>query len=386
MLKGQSIVCFANDFRGDPTSKHQVMRILSRDNRVLWVNSIALRRPSVSASDASRILNKIKGFFRGLDRENENLYIFTPLVLPLPASAMARRFNSWLLKVYLKHWMGKLGMKDIQLWTFMPTMVELAGRLGEKKLIYYCVDEWSEFSFIDKASIIDMEKRLIEKSDLVITTAEKLYQDKKRYNANTHLIRHGVDFDLFASALDPKTEEPEDIRDLPHPRIGFYGLIHEWIDLKTVEAIARAHPEWSIVLIGKVSTDADFLKEYTNVHFLGQRPYRSLAGYCKAFDVGIIPFVVNALTVNVNPIKLREYLAAGLPVVSTRLPEIEPYGEVVHLAATESEFIEGIEKALQETGPDWVARRQKAVAGETWQARVEEISRLVEEIDSQESN
>ncbi len=102
--------------------------------------------------------------------------------------------------------------------------------------------------------------------------------------------------------------------------------------------------------------------------------------------MGIIPFVVNALTVNVNPIKLREYLAAGLPVVSTRLPEIEPYGEVVHLASSESEFIEGIEKALQETGPDWVARRQKAVAGETWQARVEEISRLVEEIDSQESN
>ena len=380
MLQGKSIVCFANDFRGDPTSKHQVMRLLSKNNNVLWVNSIALRRPSVSASDASRIFRKVKSFFEGLDRENDSLYAFTPLVLPLPASSLARRVNSWLLKIYLRYYIRKLGMKDIQLWTFMPTMVEFVGKLKEKKLIYYCVDEWSEFSFIDKESIIQMERRLIEKSDLVITTAEKLYADKVKYNPNTHLIRHGVDFDHFAKALDPKTEEPEDIRNLPKPRIGFYGLIHEWIDLRLIEAIAKAHPEWSIVMIGKISTDSSFLNPYSNVHFLGQKPYESLGGYCKAFEVGLIPFVINALTVNVNPIKLREYLAAGMPVVSTKLPEIDPYREVVYLAEDDDDFIRGVEKALEQTGSEWIKKRQKAVEGETWLAKVEEISNLIEAI------
>lgn len=380
MLKGESIVCFANDFRGDPTSKHQVMRILSQENKVLWINSIALRKPSATASDASRILRKIKGFFRGLDRENDNLHAFTPLVLPLPSSPFARRINSWLLRIYLRYYLRKLGMKDIQLWTFMPTMVELVGKLREKKLIYYCVDEWSEFSFIDKETIRDMERRLIEKADLVITTAEKLYEDKKKHNPNTHLIRHGVDFHHFAKALDASTEEPGELRSIPRPRIGFYGLIHEWIDLRVVEEAAKAHPEWSFVMIGKVSCDASFLKPYSNVHFLGQKPYESLPGYCKGFDVGLIPFAINALTINVNPIKLREYLAAGLPVVSTRLPEITPYAGVVHLAEDAGQFIQGITQALNETGDEWVQKRQAAVAHETWEARVDEISRLVEAV------
>jgi len=380
MLKGQSIVCFANDFRSDPTSKHQVMKLLSRDNKILWINSIALRRPSVTVSDASRILNKLKSFFRGLDRENDHLHAFTPIVLPLPESKWARKVNSWLLRLYLRYYLRKLGMKDIQLWTFMPTMVELVGNLGEKKLIYYCVDEWSEFSFIDRDSILDMERRLIQKADVVLTTAEKLYEDKRRHNPNTHLIRHGVDFDHFSRALDGATEEPEDIRSLPRPRIGFYGLIHEWIDLKVAEVLARAHSEWSIVLIGKLSCDASFLEGLSNVYFLGQKPYESLPGYCKGFDVGLIPFVVNKLTINVNPIKLREYLAAGLPVVSTNLPEIAPYHEVVHLVDSAEAFVPAVEKALQEKSWEWIEKRQDAVAGETWQARVDQISELVDAV------
>ena len=201
------VFCFANDFRNDPTSKQQVMMLLSKQNRILWVNSIALRRPSVSAADASRIFGKIKGFFRGLDRVNENLYVFSPLVLPLPASRWARRVNALLLRFYLSYYGRKLGMKNIQLWTFVPSMVELVGKLGEKKLIYYCVDKWSEFSFIDKNSMEDMERRLAQSADLVLATAQHLHQALKRWNPNTHLIRHGVDFDFFSSALDEATVE-----------------------------------------------------------------------------------------------------------------------------------------------------------------------------------
>ncbi len=251
MLKGQSIVCFANDFRGDPTSKHQVMRILSAITRCCGFNSIALRRPFGQRFDASRILNKIKSFFRGLDRENDNLHIFysaglaiARLRLGAPIQLLAAESLSEAL------WMRKLGMKDIQLWTFMPTMVELAGRLGEKKLIYYCVDEWSEFSFIDKASIIDMEKRLIEKSDCDRDRGKTLPGQE------TVQFQHPPDsswsgfrpFRLGARSEDRRTRGHSGFASSTHRIL---RLIHEWIDLKTVEAIARAHPEWSIVLIGK---------------------------------------------------------------------------------------------------------------------------------------
>lgn len=382
MLKGESIVCFANDYRSDPTSKQQIMTILSGHNKILWVNSIALRTPRVSISDLKRIWEKVAGFFRGLDKINDNLYVFTPLVLPLPTSRLSRKLNVFLLKIYLRFHIRKLKLTEIQLWTFMPTMVEIVGKLQEKKLIYYCVDEWSEFTFIDRNSIVEMEKRLLHKADLVITTAQKLYEDKKRHNPNTHLIRHGVDFDFFSRALHPSTREPDDICNIPKPRIGFFGLIHEWIDVPLLEQIAAEHPDWSIVLIGKVAVEKTVasLKGMKNVHFLGQKSYSTLAAYCKGFNVGLIPFVVNPLTLNVNPIKLREYLAAGLPVVSTNLPEIAPYGEVVHIADTPSDFINSIKKALTEESAQWVEKRQLSIAAETWLSRVNQISELVEAI------
>ncbi len=383
MLKGESIVCFANDFRGDPTSKQQVMMLLSKCNKVLWVNSISMRAPSVSTSDISRIATKVKKFFVGLDKVNDNMYVFTPLVLPFPSSRVVRYLNTILLAIYLRYFMKKLGMTNIQLWTFIPTMVEIAGKLKESKLIYYCVDEWSEFSFLDKTVMIDMETRLLKKADLVITTAEKLYNEKKKQNSNTHLIRHGVDFDFFAQSLAPSTQEPDDIKSLPRPRIGFFGLIHEWIDFNILAAMAATHPEWSIVLIGKVAPgkDRSVLEQYRNIHFLGQRDYKTLPGYCKGFDVGLIPFAVTPLTLNVNPIKLREYLAAGLPVVSTKLPEMLQYNQVVHLAESPEEFVLATEKALYEKGETWIKRRQTAVKGETWQARVDLIGELIENIN-----
>jgi glycosyltransferase involved in cell wall biosynthesis len=382
MLKNTSIICFANDFRGDPTSKQQVMRILSENNKILWVNSIAMRKPSVSASDMSRIWSKLKSFFRGLDQINPNLYAFTPLVLPLPSSRFAQVVNRLLLLAYLKFFILKLGMKNIQLWTFLPNMVSLIGSLNEEKVVYYCVDEWSEFSFLDRDTVVKLERELLAKSDLVITTANKLYTSKLQYNPNTHLVPHGVDFDFFANALAPATQEPRDISGLPHPRIGFFGLIHEWVDLELIAAMATRHPEWTIVMIGKVVPEKDTtcVDALSNVVFLGQKDYAELPGYCKGLDVALIPFVLNELTLNVNPIKLREYLAAGLPVVSTALPEIFPYQSVVHISKTTDEFIRDTEKAVTEKGADWIRKRHAAVSHETWRARVEQISDLVEKI------
>jgi glycosyltransferase involved in cell wall biosynthesis len=374
MLRGENIICFANDWHNDPTSKHQVMKLLSRDNRILWVNSIGMRKPSVSSSDVQRILGKLKSCLRGLEQINPNLHVFTPIVLPLPSSVWARNINALLLRVSLWYYRRQLKLGDFQLWTFVPTMVEVAGTMGEKQLIYYCVDEWSKFSFMDSESMRAMEIRLIKKADTVFVTADHLYRDKVQFNKNTYLVEHGVDHEHFSRACAEELPVPADIRSIRKPVLGFFGLIHEWIDLDLIEYVARSRPEWSIVMIGKSSIDVSRFALHQNVHFLGQKPYESLPGYCRAFDVGLIPFVLNDLTINVNPIKLREYLSAGLPVVSTALPEVEKYRDIVQMATTPDEFIAGVEAALVQNSPADRELRSRRMSLETWESKVEFIS------------
>ena len=169
----------------------------------------------------------------------------------------------------------------------------------------------------------------------------------------------------------------EDIRPIPSPILGFFGLIHEWIDLGLLEKVAQAHPEWSIVIIGRVSVDVSRLKVYKNVHFLGQKPYSRLIQYCKKFDIGLIPFHLNELTLNVNPIKLREYLAAGIPVVSTPLPEVEKYENIVGIGRTPQEFIDKIEAVLATEDADKKRLRCKLMKTESWESKVSTIAQLI---------
>src|SRR5438445_346788 len=155
-----------------------------------------------------------------------------------------------------------------------------------------------------------------------------------------------LDVAHFARALDPTTGVPEDLRRLPRPIIGFFGLLADWVDMSLVRELALARPGWSFALIGKATTDLGALRGLANVYLLGQKPYSVLPGYCRGFDVGIIPFRRNELTIRANPLKLREYLAAGVPVVSTRLPEVARYEGLVHLADGVEGFLTAISAAL----------------------------------------
>jgi len=186
-----------------------------------------------------------------------------------------------------------------------------------------------------------------------------------------------VDLAHFSRALDTATPVPSDLASLPRPVVGFFGLIAEWVDLSLVRSVALAQPDWSIVLIGRVATDLAPLEGLSNVHLLGPRPYGELPAYCRGFDVGIVPFRMSELTLRANPLKLREYLAAGLPVVSTPLPEVARYEGLVHLAAGETEFVACLEEALARRTEADARRRVEAMRAEGWERRVEEISEIL---------
>jgi glycosyltransferase involved in cell wall biosynthesis len=375
------IVAFAKDWHEDPTSNHHVLRELARTRRVLWLNSIGTRKPQLgSARDLGKIRRKLGELTRGPINVENDLWVATPIVLPFPHSRVARAINRQILRATIRALRLRLGIREFQLWTFLPNVADYVGTLGEQLAVYYCVDEWSLFGYLDREQTVAAERALLGKVDAVFAINGALADSKRAVNPHTFESPHGVDHALFARALVDSTHVPDDLAAIPHPRLGFYGTLRDWVDFELIAHVARARPAWSIVLIGQQLTDTSALAGLPNVHLLGQRRHDELPAYCKGFDVGLIPYKIDERMRFVNPLKLREYLSAGLPVVSTPVPEVARYAGNVHVAADGPAFVAAIERALGEAGPAARATRSAMMKLETWSARVAEVTRTVDSL------
>lgn len=374
-LRGRDMLCFSHDWTGDPLSKTHLMRLLSRDNRILWVNSIGYRAPSATARDLRRIVEKLKAAATPIREVEPNLFVFSPLAIPAYGVPAMRAINRQLLRLQVLRAMRHLKFRNVINWIFNPAAGVLAGTLGEETVIYYCVDEYTAFSGVPTESLIQIERDLIRKAAMVIVSADRLLQSKKQLHPKTVLVRHGVDYSHFSKALRSDLEVPKQIVDLPRPIIGYFGLMAEdWIDIELLVRVAKDFPQGSLVLLGKVTTDLSALSALPNVHILGRKPYTELPNYCKGFDVALLPFPINEVTLNANPLKVREYLAAGLPVVSTAIPEVEVLG-MCRIGRDHSSFVEEIRAALEAPGPR--IERSELVKNDSWDARLEDIRQHV---------
>jgi len=257
----------------------------------------------------------------------------------------------------------------------LPSSAPVSGTLGESLVVYHCVDEFSAFSDAPAREIRELERRLLLKADVVICSSEKLRADKARVNSNSYLVQHGVDLDHFAKAYDPRTKIADELKGAPGPVIGFWGLIADWIDLQLVRYVADAFSGGTVVLLGNATTDLKPLEGARNVRVLGRRPYADLPRYARGFDVALMPFRVNELTVAANPLKVREYLAAGLPVVSTAIPEVERLG-LCRIGRGADSIVREIAAAIA-AGPGPSEIRAAQVRSEGWEARVAEMQEIV---------
>ena len=376
MLEGKDIICFSNDWDSDPLSKKHIMTRLAKRNRVLWINSIGNRRPTASVGDFKRVVKKLTDFTKGYKQVGDRIHVYSPIAVPFFSSAAARWINRKALEWGVRRVCRRLGFQSPITWTFVPASAEVAGSLGEQALVYHCVDEFSEFTGTDKTAILEMERHLMEKSDCVIVSSDRLLATKRSHNPNTFLVTHGVDVAHFRKACDPKLPIPADISGIGKPIIGFFGLIADWVDLELIRYMAAARPKWNFVLIGKITTDVQLFQGVENVHLLGQKTYDELPGYAKAFDVAVLPFVINELTLAANPLKLREYMAAGLPVVSSAIPEAEKLSKVLRIGRDKADFLNQIQKILDSglTGPQMSISKEMDV--ESWDGKVEELSQI----------
>lgn len=375
------IIAFSKDWHEDPTSNHHVLRELAETRRVLWLNSIATRTPQLtSRRDVGKIARKVREFARGPVNVENDLWVMSPLALPLPHNEVAKAVNQRMLRGTIRLLRARLGIDRFHLWTFLPTTASYVGTLGEEAAIYYCVDDWSRFTYVDGDAVLAEESVQLAKVDAVFATNNALADVKRRLNPQTYFSPHGVDHALFASALDAATVVPPDLAAIPSPRIGFFGTLQDWVDYELVAHVARKRPDWHLVLIGQQLTEISEFEGLANVHLLGQRPQAELPAYCKGFDVGIIPYRIDERIACVNPLKLREYLAAGLPVVSTPIPDLPVIADQPHLAASQEAFVDAIERALDETAPAARAERSLALRDATWSARVADVARIVDEV------
>jgi nucleoside-diphosphate-sugar epimerase/glycosyltransferase involved in cell wall biosynthesis len=380
------IIAFAKDWHEDPTSNHHVLRELAKTRRVLWLNSLATRKPQLgSARDLGKIKRKLGEFAKGPVNVENDLWVFSPLVIPMPHNAGARAVNRQVLRATLRMLRRKLEIDRFHLWTFLPGTGDYVGTLGEELSVYYCVDEWSMFSYLDRAQTVAAEQKLLDRVDVTFAINDALGEAKRERCARTFISPHGVDHALFARALEPATQVPADLAAIPGPRIGFYGTLRDWVDYELLASVARARPQWQIILIGQVLTDISILDGLPNVHLLGQKKHDELPSYCKGFDVGIIPYKIDDRMRFVNPLKMREYLSAGLPVVSTDVPEVRRYPALVQIASTPDQWVTAIERALASNSTSARAARTAAMTTETWAARVARLLQTIDEIVTQKT-
>jgi UDP-galactopyranose mutase len=277
---------------------------------------------------------------------------------------------------------SSMNIEKMILWYYTPMALEFTNHLNPDLVVYDCMDELSGFKFAPPA-LREYEKQLFRKADVVFTGGHNLFQAKKNSHHNIHPFPSSIDKKHFEQAREI-TEEPEDQKNIPHPRIGFYGVVDERFDIPMVTAIASTHPEWHFVILGPVvKIDPETLPRLNNVHFPGQKDYKELPAYLAGWDVAMMPFLLNESTEFISPTKTPEYLAGGKPVVSTAIKDvIKPYGEMglVEIAGTPTEFADAIERVLnKEDKNSWLEKVDAFLVNTSWNKTWQGMNMLINE-------
>jgi glycosyltransferase involved in cell wall biosynthesis len=256
--------------------------------------------------------------------------------------------------------------KPIQ-WFYDPIAAPcFVGRLNERAVIYDCMDELSQFKGAPP-EIIERERFLLSKADVVFAGGRKMWQSKSRFNSNCHFYGCGVEVRHFSTALHKSTRLPDDIAHLSHPVLGYFGVVDERLDYDLIGKIADSNPAWNVVMVGPVcKVEESELPRRANLHWMGGREYSQLPAYAKGFDVCLMPFALNQATEFINPTKALEYMATGTPIVSSPVPDVvSNFSTVVEIGNSHDEFIALCHNALRSPNRDAIERGLKMASENT---------------------
>ncbi len=370
------------------TNKQHTAKMLAEYGwRVLYVESIGLRLPKAgSKKDLARLGKRLKkgmrGVLRGPTRVGDNVWVLSPLVVPAAhSSGILAMVNRMLLSWPISRFLKNENFKEPVIWTYHPYILDKIRNIDCGKLLFHCVDDLSAIPGIDRKSYLDAESKLLGEADVVVVTSKTLEERCSKFNKNTYYFSNVVDFEHFSKAFD-LTEEPEDVASIPRPRLIYHGVLSDFkLDLNLLVELVQRTPKWSWIFIGEEregqrNQKLNKLRRMGNAYFLGYRRYQDLPLYLGSSQVGLLPTLVNEYTKSMFPMKYFEYLAAGLPVVSTSLEFTRYVSEGLEVGDSTDEFITSIERQLRRGRLDRLEARQ-LVGDRTWEERTRKIVELL---------
>jgi glycosyltransferase involved in cell wall biosynthesis len=365
--------------------QHTAARLAARGHRVLYVETVGLRRPGLNQIDAVRMAARLR---RGLGppaQVRDNLWVLSPLTVPMAQRYSAiNAFNRWQLRSRIGSWMRQQRIARPLIWTYHPYMLEAAEALNPLMIIYHCVDDLGAVPGIDRSTFDLAESRLLARADLAFATSHHL-QDRCAAVAGSraHYFGNVADIAHFAQARHISDLPPE-LAEIPRPRLGYIGVLSDFkIDFALLETLVASRPDWQFVFIGdqregQNSEAAARLKLKSNVHFLGWRSYHELPKYLAGFDVGLLPQLINDYTRSMFPMKFFEYLAAGLPVVSTALPALRDFASVHSVAHDGCAFSKAVSVVLAGCGPKAPPVEDPLLQANSWDTRLDQMMAIIE--------
>ena len=371
------------------TNKQHTASILAgRGWRVLYVESVGLRSPKVgSGRDWARLWRRlwrgVQSLVLGPPQRAQNVWVLSPLVVPAKHHwPLVRRLNQALLRWAVQRFARQHRFVAPVVWTYHPYMLDAIGLLPRGPLVYHCVDDIAAVPGVDVQAFKAAQRALLDRCDAVFTTATALMEQCRPHNANTHYFGNVVDADHFGRAQDDRMPLPADLADIPTPRIVYHGVLSDFkVDFSLLIDAARARPDWQWVIIGeqREGQRSELLAQLgslSNVHLIGYRTYEVLPQYLRGMQVGVLPTLLNDYTRSMFPMKFYEYLAAGLPVVSTPLDFARESRAGLLTGGDAESFVAALDRQIQR-GKLTPAEADEAVGDNTWERRLDKMLAIV---------
>jgi len=376
--KEAPIICFAGCdwwYHNRGLFCPQIMKRLAKHCRVLFVNSLGMRIPSLrkDRSAVQKFIRKFRSLLRFLRKTEDGMWVLSPISVPL-GSRIGRKLNVFSVFLQVKLAAVLLGFKNPVVYIGCPPALGVAKKLGPRQfMIYERTDLFEEMPGVDKSYIASLDAELTRSSDLVLYVDAAMHKEGVKQNPNSLLIGHGVDFSFFADA-DKSDYIPADIANIPKPIIGYFGdICDKTFDFDLMQHLAASLPDMSFALVGPLSSNVDCLSRFKNIYILGQKAYEEIPHYGKVFDVSMLPWTKNRWVMHSYPIKIKEYLALGSPFVAVDIPAVEDFKDVIYVANDYDDFVSKVRQAVDEDGAGNRQKRKERVRNETWDSKVQQI-------------
>lgn len=358
--------------------QHIASRLAKRGTRLLYIESLGIRRPGANSRDLARMARRIGRVLEGPRQVDENLWVYSPLTIPFGhRHSVVRSLNARLLSRTIERWLGANASDAPVVWTYHPYVLDTLARIRAEKLVYHCVDDVAAVPGVDATAYAAAELALLRKADVVFTTSLPLQRHCSEIAGDRSVYERNVaDIEHFASARRAGSV-PVDISRVPHPRIVYTGVLSDFkLDLSLIEETATTRSDWHWVLIGNEPEGHSNpiiakLRRLGNVHLLGYRPYATLPNYLAAADIAVLPNLVDGHAASVFPMKLYEYLAAGRPVLATPMPSLEGMREVIAIA-DRHDWVEAVGRILADP-PGSLALDDPRLRDFSWEARMDRM-------------